>query len=85
MYKCYKFSWKSIYQNIKNKTENMMKAKVSEEQVEFTAEKSCWDSIFCLRQLVTEQREKSKEIHNGFSGLGKGIQHDTRETVVPCD
>ena len=33
---------------IKNKMENVMKTKVSEEQVEFTAGKSSSDSIFCL-------------------------------------
>jgi len=41
-----------------------MKEKVSEEQVEFTAGKSCSDSIFCLQQLITEK--KSTETHNGF-------------------
>ena len=85
MYKCYKFYWKSIYQNNKNKTENVMKAKVSEEQVEFTAGKSCSDNILCLQQLITEQREKNKETHNGFCGFRKGIRHDTKGTAMPCD
>jgi hypothetical protein len=44
----------------KNKTKNMIKAKMSEEWAGFITGNSCLVNIFCLQQIITQQEDKNK-------------------------
>jgi len=44
----------------KNKTKNMIKAKMSEELAGFTRGKSCLDNMFCLQQIIMQQEDENK-------------------------
>jgi hypothetical protein len=47
----------------------MIKAKISEEDLEFTAGKSCLDNMFRHEHLIAKQKEKNKETHLVFVDL----------------
>ena len=51
------------------KIEVMIKAKISEEGMEFTAGKSCLDNVFYHEHLIAKQKEKNKETHLVFVDL----------------
>jgi hypothetical protein len=62
-------SFGRLLRRVINKMEVMIKAKISEEDMEFTAGKSCLDNIFRHEHLIAKQKEKNKETHLVFVDL----------------
>lgn len=58
-----------LLRRVIKKVEVMIKGKISEEDVEFTAGKSCLHNIFCHEHLTAKQKEKNKETHLVFVDL----------------
>jgi sorting nexin-29 len=56
---------------IKDKIENMIKTKISEEQAGFKTRKFSLDNIFCLQQIISKQHKRKKEINLVFVDLEK--------------
>jgi hypothetical protein len=47
---------------IKDKIENMIKTKISEEQAGFKTRKFSLDNIFCLQQIISKQHKRIKKL-----------------------
>jgi len=58
-------------------------AKISEEDIEFTAGKSCLDSIFHHEHLTAKQKEKNKETYLVFVDLEEAYIMVPRKLLWP--